>query len=67
MALTIKSNNRENINKEQALKEINKSRTVKLTINIPKSTQLAFKLATTRNGTNMTDAVLRFIEQYIQQ
>lgn len=67
MTLKIKDNNRENINKQKAIEEINKERIVKMTVNLPKSMQIAFKIATTRNGTNMTDEVLSFIKQYIQK
>lgn len=66
MALKIKPNNRENINKQKAIEEISKDRMVKLTVNLPKSMQIAFKVATTRDGTNMTDEVLRFVKEYIR-
>jgi hypothetical protein len=67
MALSIKSSNRANVHKEQAIKEITAEKIVKLTINIPKSMHSEFKIAAIRNSTDMTDLVLNWIKQYIQK
>lgn len=65
MALTIKPVSRDNIKKEEALKEIRKDKAVKLTINIPESLRSKFKIVTIRNGTDMSEVILNWIEEYV--
>lgn len=67
MALKIKANNRANINKDNAIKEITAEEMVTITVNIPKSLRAEFKIAAIRNGTTITDLVLNWIKQYIQR
>lgn len=67
MTLRIKANNRANINKENAIKEITAEEIVTITVNIPKSLRSEFKIAAIRNGTTITDLVLNWIKQYIQR
>lgn len=64
MALQTKSNNRKNITKESALKEIATEQMVKLTINIPKSLHSEFKIATIRNNSDMTSIMISLIKDY---
>lgn len=67
MALQIKTNEIKSCKMNNALMEMQKDTMVKLTLSIPKKIRSEFKISTERNNTNMTDAILQYVKQYIQQ
>ena len=65
MALKPKLKERINILKEECLKEVSKEKMVTLTIHVPESLRLNFKVQTIRNKTNVTNVLLTYIKEYI--
>lgn len=66
MALKPKSKERTNILKEESLKEVSKEKMVTLTIHVPESLRLNFKVKAIRNKTNVTNVILTYIKEYIK-
>jgi hypothetical protein len=67
MTLQTKPNAIKNHKMNDAIRAIQQDNMVKLTLSIPKKMRSEFKIATERNNTNMTDVILQYVKQYIQQ
>ena len=66
MGLSAKKPTRMNEGKAEALAEISKEKTVKLNVDVQESKHTAFKTRCAQNKESMSDAVKRFIEEYIK-
>lgn len=66
MALKPKLKNNSNLQKEEALKEIVKEKMVYITILLPESLKDNFKVKTIRNKTNITNVLVNYIKEYIE-
>ena len=66
MALKPKLKNNSNLYKEEALKEVVKEKMVGITILVPESVKDNLKVKAIRNKTNVTNAILDFIKEYIK-
>lgn len=65
MPLKVKSKERINTYKEEALKSVSSERMVTLTILVPESIREDFKVKAIRNKTNITNVILNHIKNYI--
>ena len=66
MVLTVKPTARNHVEKANALKEVRADKMVKLTINIPLSLRVKFKITAATRGTDMSEEVLDWIEEYVK-
>jgi hypothetical protein len=67
MALKIRSNDRINTNKEEALKEVAAEKMVTLTILVPQSIREDLKVKVIRNKTTITNLILNYLKEYISK
>lgn len=67
MALKIRSNDRINTNKEEALKEVAAEKMVALTILVPQSIREDLKIKVIRNKTTVTNLILNYLKEYISK
>ena len=67
MALKPKLKNSSNLYKEEALKEVVKEKMVGITILVPESVKDNLKVKAIRNKTNITNVILNFIKEYINE
>lgn len=67
MALKPKLKNNSNLQKEEALKEVVKEKMVYITILLPESLKDNFKVKTIRNKTNITNVLLNYIKEYVNE
>ncbi len=67
MALKIRSSDRINTNKEEALKEVVAEKMVTLTILVPQSIREDLKVKVIRNKTTITNLILNYLKEYISK
>jgi len=67
MALKIRSSDRINANKEEALKEVVAEKMVTLTILVPQSIREDLKVKVIRNKTTVTNLILNYLREYISK
>jgi hypothetical protein len=67
MALKPKLKNNSNLQKEEALKEVVKEKMVYVTILLPESLKDNFKVKTIRNKTNITNVLINYIKEYVNE
>lgn len=67
MALKPKLKNSSNLQKEEALKEVVKEKMVYITILLPESLKDNFKVKTIRNKTNITNVLVNYIKEYVNE
>lgn len=67
MALKPKLKNNSNLQKEEALKEVVKEKMVYITILLPESLKDNFKVKTIRNKTNITNVLVNYIKEYVNE
>jgi hypothetical protein len=67
MALKIRSSDRINTNKEEALKEVAAEKMVTLTILVPQSIREDLKVKVIRNKTTVTNLILNYLREYISK
>lgn len=67
MVLKIRSNDRINTNKEEALKEVAAEKMVTLTILVPQSIREDLKVKVIRNKTTVTNLILNYLREYISK
>jgi hypothetical protein len=67
MALKIRSSDRINTNKEEALKEVAAEKMVTLTILVPQSIREDLKVKVIRNRTTVTNVMLNLLKEYISK
>lgn len=67
MALKIRSNDRINTNKEEALKEVAAEKMVMLSILVPQSIREDLKVKVIRNKTTVTNLILNYLKEYISK
>lgn len=67
MALKPKLKNNSNLQKEEALKEVVKEKMVYITILLPESLKDNFKVKTIRNKTNITNVLINYIKEYVNE
>lgn len=67
MALKPKLKNNFNLQKEEALKEVVKEKMVYVTILLPESLKDNFKVKTIRNKTNITNVLINYIKEYVNE
>ncbi len=67
MALKPKLKNNSNLQKEEALKEVIKEKMVYITILLPESLKDNFKVKTIRNKTNITNVLINYIKEYVNE
>jgi hypothetical protein len=67
MSLQIKPVSVNNSKMAKAIKDVQSENLCKLTMNIPRSLRSELKIKAERNGTDMTNVVLSYIKQYVQQ
>lgn len=67
MALKPKLKNSSNLHKEEALKEVVKEKMVYITILLPESLKDNFKVKTIRNKTNITNVLINYIKEYVNE
>ena len=67
MALKIRSNDRINTNKEEALNEVTAEKMVTLTILVPQSIREDLKVKAIRNKTTVTNLILNYLREYISK
>lgn len=67
MALKPKLKNNSNLHKEEALKEVVKEKMVYVTILLPESLKDNFKVKTIRNKTNITNVLINYIKEYVNE
>lgn len=65
MALKIRSNDRINTNKEEALKEVVSEKMVTLTILVPQSLRENLKVKAIRDKTTITNLIINYLKKYI--
>jgi hypothetical protein len=66
MGLSAKKPTRMNEGKAEALAEISKEKTIKLNVDVHESKHTAFKAKCAQNKEKMSDAIKRFIDEYIK-
>ena len=66
MALKPKLQNNSNLYKEEALKEVVKEKMVNITILLPESLRDNLKVKAIRNKSNITNALINYIKEYIK-
>jgi phosphoribosyl-dephospho-CoA transferase len=67
MALKPKLKNNSNLYKEEALKEVVKEKMVGITILVPESVKDNLKVKVIRNKTNITNILISYIKEYINE
>lgn len=67
MALKPKLQNNSNFYKEEALKEVVKEKMVNITILLPESLRDNLKVKAIRNKTNITNVIINYIKEYVNE
>lgn len=66
MGLKIRTKDRVNINKEEALKEITAEKMTTLTIWVPESLKQEFKIKALRSKTSLTELITKYMKEYVK-
>ncbi len=67
MPLKTKEKNRENIYKEEAIKNVVEEGIVKMNIAIPRQLHCKFKMKSVQENTNMSNLIINWIKDYLKE